>query len=351
MIRFSIGDKILGQNSRPFIIAEMSGNHNQSIDRALEIVDTAARAGADAIKLQTYTADTLTINQRGGLFEIDDKTSLWQGKNLYELYQEAHTPWEWHAEIFDRAKKHGMVGFSSPFDESAVAFLEELQVPAYKIASFESSHWPLLKKVASTGKPVIISSGASSLNDLYESVKILKTGGTKHIVVLKCTSTYPASPENTNLNTIPVLQDIFSDCLIGLSDHTMGLGVAVASVALGARVIEKHFTLRRSDGGVDSAFSLEPEEMQALVVESERAFQALGDIQLDTQKSEEKSLRYRRSIYVVKDIKRGERITEAHVKVIRPGDGLEPKFFELVLRKNAKHHLSAGKPLSFDDLA
>ncbi|MEZ4935365.1 MAG: pseudaminic acid synthase [Saprospiraceae bacterium] len=252
-----IDGRQIGQNHKPFIIAEMSGNHNQDIKRALSLVKAAADAGADALKLQTYTADTITINQKGGLFDIDDKKSLWYGKNLYQLYQEAHTPWDWHREIFDYAKSLGLIAFSSPFDETAVDFLEGLNVPAYKIASFESNHFPLLKKVAETGKPILISSGTSKLNELYESVQYLKANGAKEIVIFKCTSTYPADPENTNLRTIPVFQSIFEDCVIGLSDHTMGIGASVAAVALGARVIEKHFTLRRADGGVDSAFSLE----------------------------------------------------------------------------------------------
>lgn len=338
----------IGENHPPFIIAEMSGNHNQSIDRALALVKAAAEAGAHALKLQTYTADTMTINQKGGLFDINDPNSLWAGKNLYELYQEAHTPWEWHKEIFDYAKSLGMLAFSSPFDETAVDFLEDLNVPAYKIASFESNHHPLLKKVAQTGKPVIISSGTSKLNELYESIQVLKENGAKDIIVLKCTSTYPATPENTNLNTIPVLQSIFEDCIIGLSDHTMGIGASVAAVALGARLIEKHFTLRRADGGVDSNFSLEPEELKALVIESKRAFHALGHVQLDTQKAEITSRQFKRSIYVVKDIAKGENFTIENLKVIRPGDGLAPKFFEGLLGKVATKNIKAGKPLTME---
>ena len=330
MKEIKIGDRLIGQNHSPFIIAEMSGNHNNSIDRALKLVKAAADSGAHALKLQTYTAETITIDHRGGLFSIDDPKSLWHGKNLFELYGEANTPWEWHKEIFDYANSLGMLAFSSPFDETAVDFLESLNVPAYKIASFESNHHPLLKKVAQTGKPIIISSGTSRLDELYESVRVLKENGATQIMVLKCTSTYPATPENTNLLTIPVLQKIFPDCVIGLSDHTMGIGVSVASVALGARVIEKHFTLRRADGGVDSAFSMEPEELQTLVTETERAFLALGRVQLDTQKSEQKSRQFKRSIYVVKDINEGEPFSYDNIRVIRPGDGLAPKFIEEV---------------------
>ena len=344
-MEFKIGQHTIGKNHKPFIIAELSGNHNQSLDRALEIVKAASDSGAHALKLQTYTADTITIDHRGGLFDITDENSLWHGKNLYELYEEAHTPWDWHKEIFDYANSLGMEAFSSPFDETAVDFLEDLNVPAYKIASFESNHHPLLKKVASTGKPVIISSGASKIDDLQESVEVLRSSGCKHIILLKCTSTYPANPENSNIVTIPEFQKYFPEDLIGLSDHTMGIGVSVASVALGARVVEKHFTLRRADGGVDSAFSLEPEEMKSLVTETERAFLALGHVQLDTQKSEIASLRYKRSIYITKDIKQGELLSPENTRIIRPGDGLAPKYMTEVIGKSAKQNLSKGTPL------
>jgi N-acetylneuraminate synthase len=347
VISFKIGNKNVGTNHKPFIIAEMSGNHNGDIKRALELVKAAADAGADALKLQTYTADTITMNHRGGLFDITDKNSLWVGRNLYELYQEAHTPWEWHEAIFDYAKSLGMLAFSSPFDETAVDFLETLNVPAYKIASFESNHFPLLKKVAQTGKPILISSGTSKLNELYESVQYLKSNGAKDIIIFKCTSTYPATPENTHLNTIPVFQSVFEDCVIGLSDHTMGIGASVAAVALGARVIEKHFTLRRADGGVDSDFSLEPEELKALVVETERAFLAMGNVQLNTQKAEEKSRQFKRSIYVTKDIEAGEAFTTENIRVIRPGDGLHPKFWEQVLGTKAAQDWKRGTPLAW----
>lgn len=347
MISFKIGNKNVGTNHKPFIIAEMSGNHNGDIKRALELVKAAADAGADALKLQTYTADTITMSHRGGLFDITDKNSLWMGRNLYELYQEAHTPWEWHEAIFDYAKSLGMLAFSSPFDETAVDFLETLNVPAYKIASFESNHFPLLKKVAQTGKPILISSGTSKLNELYESVQYLKANGAKDIIIFKCTSTYPATPENTHLNTIPVFQSVFEDCVIGLSDHTMGIGASVAAVALGARVIEKHFTLRRADGGVDSDFSLEPEELKALVVETERAFLAMGNVQLNTQKAEEKSRQFKRSIYVTKDIEAGEAFTTENIRVIRPGDGLHPKFWEQVLGTKAAQDWKRGTPLAW----
>ena len=337
----------IGQNHKPFIIAEMSGNHNQSLDRALALVDAAAAAGAHCLKLQTYTADTITMK---GAYTITDPNSLWYGKELHELYQMAYTPWEWHKPIFDRAKQHGMIAFSSPFDETAVDFLEGLDVPMYKIASFENTHHPLLKKVAQTGKPVIMSTGVSSIADIAESVKVLKENGATQIILLKCTSTYPATPENTNLTTIPVLQQIFGDCIVGLSDHTMGVGVSVAAVALGARVIEKHFTLRRADGGVDSAFSLEPEELQSLVEETERAFLAMGQPQFHIQKAEEKSLFFKRSIYVNQDIKAGEAFTAENLRIIRPGDGLAPKFWDTLMGLTAKQDHAKGTPLTWATL-
>lgn len=342
-----LGDKVIGSNHRPFIIAEMSGNHNQSLDRALEIVEEAAKAGADAIKLQTYTADTMTIDERGGLFSIDDEDSLWYGKNLYELYELAHTPWDWHEPIFKKARELGLMPFSTPFDDTSVDFLEDLGVSAYKVASFENTDWTLLKKIAQTEKPVIMSTGAANLSDIDEAVRVLRTNGCEDLVLLKCTSTYPATPENTNLVTIPSMRDIFK-CHIGLSDHTLGIGAAVASVALGARVIEKHFTLSRADGGVDAAFSIEPDEMKSLVEESERAFLALGNVQFGIQKAEEKSLRYKRSVYVVEDIEKGEEFTKENIRVIRPGDGLKPKFFEQVLGKKASHDIKRGTPLSWE---
>ena len=347
MVEFKIGDNCIGHKHKPFIIAEMSGNHNADLNRALLLVKAAADAGAHALKLQTYTADTMTLDVRGGLFEIEDPNSLWYGKNLYELYQEAYTPWEWHKEIFDYANELGMTAFSSPFDETAVDFLEKLNVPAYKIASFESNHFPLLEKVAKTGKPILISSGTSNINDLYESVSHLQLHGAKNIVIFKCTSTYPATPENTNLNTIPVFQSIFPNCVIGLSDHTMGIGASVAAVAKGARVIEKHFTLRRADGGVDSAFSLEPQELEMLVTETKRAFESLGVVQLNSSKGEAKSRQFKRSIYASSDIDLGEDFTFENVKVIRPGDGLHPKYYPMLLKMKANRIYKKGDPIKF----
>ena len=346
MNEIKIGDFIINENSRPFIIAEMSGNHNQSVDRALEIIDAAAECGADAVKLQTYTPDTMTIDHDKGLFYIDDPKSLWNGNTLYDLYKTAHTPWEWHKQIFDRAKEKGIMIFSTPFDASSVDFLETLDVPAYKIASFENKDWELLKKVAKTNKPVIMSTGASTISEISESVAVLKKNGCNDIILLKCTSTYPATPESTNLKTIPHMKDIF-DCFTGLSDHTMGIGVPIASVALGAKVIEKHFTLDRSDGGVDSDFSIEPQELKSLVTECERAHQSLGKVSYDILKDEESSLRFKRSIYVVKDIQKGEKFDKKNIRIIRPGDGMEPKYYLKIIGKESKNALKRGTPMSW----
>jgi pseudaminic acid synthase len=341
-----IGNRIVSKNNVPFIIAEMSGNHNQSLDRALAIVDAAAESGAHAIKLQTYTADTITVK---GSLTIKDENSLWNGKELYDLYQQAYTPWEWHEAIFNRAKQKGILAFSSPFDDTSVDFLETLNVPAYKIASFENTDWILLEKVAATGKPVIISTGVSNLSDIDESIRKLRSHGCKDIIVLKCTSTYPATPENTNLKTILVMEKMFG-CHIGLSDHTMGVGASVAAVALGACVIEKHFTLSRAEGGVDSAFSLEPTELSNLVVETERAFLALGTVQTGIQPAEEKSKIFKRSLYVVKDIKQGEVITREHLKSFRPALGVATKYLEVIVGKVAKNDIKTGTPLTWDIL-
>jgi pseudaminic acid synthase len=348
MIRkFNIGNFEISDHNKPFVIAEMSGNHNQSLDKALEIVVAAAKAGAHGLKIQTYTADTMTIPHNKGLFYIDDPKSLWNGKTLHELYQIAYTPWEWHKPIFDRAKELGLIAFSTPFDTTSVDFLEKLNVDVYKVASFENKDWPLLRKIASTGKPVIMSTGASTLSDIAESVGVLRDNGCKDLVLLKCTSTYPANAANTNLKTIPHMREMF-DCFTGLSDHTKGIGAAVASVALGARVVEKHFTLSRADGGVDSAFSIEPDELKSLVVESERAWQALGDIKYNILEDEKSSLRFKRSVYVVEDIKEGDSFTSKNVRIIRPGDGMEPKYFERILGKTARTGLKRGTPLTWE---
>lgn len=342
-----IGKFKVGYNQPPFIIAEMSGNHNQSLERALELVDLAAKTGANAIKLQTYTADTMTLDISRDEFYIQDKNNLWQGNSLYSLYEQAHTPWEWHQPIMERARQLGLECFSSPFDESSVDFLESLNVPCYKIASFENVDIPLIKKVASTGKPIIISTGMASLAELDEAVNAAKTAGCKKLILLKCTSTYPALAENTNILTIPHMRELFG-CVVGLSDHTMGVGVSVASVALGAAVIEKHFTTSRSDGGVDSSFSMEPDEMANLVVETKRAWESLGGISYGPTKAEESSLKYRRSLYITEDMKAGDRITEDNLRAIRPGLGIAPKHIESVLGLSVKKDLIKGTAFTWD---
>ncbi|WNB77124.1 pseudaminic acid synthase [Methylomonas koyamae] len=342
-----IANRPIGTGHRPFVIAEMSGNHNQSLERALEIVDAAAKAGAHALKIQTYTADTITLDVGEGEFFISDPNSLWKGTSLHKLYQQAYTPWEWHKAIFDRCRELGMIGFSTPFDETAVDFLEELDVPCYKIASFENIHLPLIRKVAATGKPMIVSTGMATVAELDETVRAAREAGCDDIVLLKCTSSYPATPENTNIRTIPHLRELFG-CEVGLSDHTMGTGVAVASVALGASVIEKHFTLCRADGGVDSAFSLEPAEMAALVVETERAWQALGAISYGVTEAEKKSLQFRRSIYIARDIAAGETLTSENLRCVRPGMGLPPKYYETLLGRKVNRDVKMGTPMSWD---
>lgn len=345
---FHIAGRGVGSGYPPFVIAEMSGNHNQSLDRALEIVEAAAKAGAHALKLQTYTADTMTLDIDEGDFHIGDPGSLWAGTSLYKLYEQAHTPWAWHKPIFDRARELGMLAFSTPFDETAVDFLEFLDAPCYKIASFENTDIPLIQRVAATGKPMIISTGMATIADLDETVRAAREAGCKDLVLLKCTSTYPSTPENSNILTIPNMRHAF-DCHVGLSDHTLGIGVALASVALGAVVVEKHFTLRRADGGVDSTFSMEPEEMQSLVTESERAWQSIGEVHYGIQSENEiKSTVFRRSLYVVKDIKAGEALSVENVRAIRPGFGLPPKFMNFVLGKTARSDAKRGTPLSFD---
>lgn len=345
----NVGSYHIGNKNRPFIIAEMSGNHNQSLERALEIVEAAAEAGAHALKIQTYTADTLTLDVDTDDFMIADKESLWKNRRLYDLYNEAYTPWEWHKPIFDRARELGMIPFSTPFDNTAVDFLESLDVPMYKIASFENTDLPLIEKVASTGKPMIVSTGMATVSEIDELVRTAKNAGCNDLILLKCTSTYPATPENTNISTIPHMRDMFN-VQVGLSDHTMGTGVAVAAVALGATVIEKHFTLSRADGGVDSAFSMEPAEMKRLVEETERAWQAIGKITYGPTEKEKASLKFRRSIYVAKDIEAGEKFTEENIRIVRPGYGLEPKYYPILLNTVAKRDYSMGTPIKFEDL-
>ncbi len=349
MKHIRISDRSIGLHSEPFVIAEMSGNHNQSLNAALEIVEAAARSGAHALKLQTYTPETMTLDLDEGEFHIDDPASLWSGTSLYKLYGRAYTPWDWHRPLFERARELGMLCFSTPFDATAVGFLESLGVPAYKVASFENIDLPLIRTIAATGKPMIISTGMASIAELDEAVRTARQAGCEDLILLKCTSSYPASPENTNLNTIPHMRALFG-CEVGLSDHTLGIGAAVAAVALGATVIEKHFTLNRSDGGVDSVFSLEPHEMRLLVTETQRAWQALGDVRYGFTEQEAKSVVFRRSLYVVKDIVPSEVLTLDNVRAIRPGLGLAPKYLDVVLGMPVKRPVKRGTPLTWDVL-
>ncbi len=341
-----ISDKKIGPNHAPFIIAEMSANHNQSLERALQIVERAAKSGVHALKLQTYTPDTITLDVENKDFYISN-LDLWEGQSLYKLYQKAYTPWEWHKPIFDKCRELGIIPFSSPFDELAVDFLEELEVPVYKIASFENNHLPLIRKVASTGKPMIISTGMATVSEIDKAVTTARESGCKDLILLKCTSTYPASPQNSNINTIPHMRTLF-DCQVGLSDHTLGIGVAVASIALGATVIEKHFTLSREDGGVDAEFSLEPQEMEMLVKETERAWKSLGKIQYGPTDQEKESSKYRRSLYISKDMKKGEKLTTNNLKIVRPGYGLSPEYYEIILGREIKQDVKKGTALTWD---
>ena len=345
-----ISGRLIAPGQRPYLIAEMSGNHNQSLERALAIVDAAAASGADAVKLQTYTADTMTLDVRAPGFVIEDPSSLWAGRQLHELYQQAHTPWEWHRPIMERAASRGLHCFSSPFDESAVDFLEQLEVPAYKIASFEVTDVRLIRRVARTRKPMIISTGMATVAEIDQAVRTAREAGCGELVLLKCTSTYPATPENTNVLTIPHMRAMFG-CEVGLSDHTMGCGVAVAATALGATVIEKHFTLARGDGGVDSSFSMEPAEFALLRTETERATQALGRVNYGPTRAEQPSLAFRRSLYIARDVKAGELLNEENVRCVRPGFGLEPKFMDTVLGRRVARDAKAGTPLSWDLLS
>lgn len=342
-----IGDQFVGTGYPPFIVAEMSGNHNQSLEKALSIVEAAARAGAHAVKLQTYTADTLTIDAEEESFIIQDPESLWKGKSLYELYREAYTPWEWHEPIMKKCRSLGLIAFSTPFDETAVDFLEGLNVPAYKIASFENNHLPLIRKAASTGKPLIISTGMATIAELDDAVRTARDAGCKDIILLKCTSTYPASPEDVNLVTISHLRELFG-VEIGISDHTLGVGVSIAAVAMGASVVEKHFTLSRAEGGVDAVFSMEPPEMRLLSDESLKAWQALGKISYDLSLSEQSSLMFRRSIYVVHNISAGEFFTSKNIRIIRPGVGLQPKYYDILIGKRSSCDIQRGEPMKWE---
>lgn len=343
----TIGNHKIGAGQAPFIIAEMSGNHNQSLERALEIVEAAAKTGAHALKIQTYTPDTMTLDLDEREFHISDSSSLWSGTSLYKLYGQAYTPWEWHKPIFERARELGIIAFSTPFDDTAVDLLESLEVPCYKIASFENTDLPLIRRVAATGKPMLISSGMASIAEIDDTVRAAREAGCKDLVLLKCTSTYPATAGNTNILTIPHMRELFG-CEVGLSDHTMGVGVSVASVALGATVLEKHFTLNRADGGVDSTFSMEPAEMAQLVVEAERAWQSLGEIAYGCTNSEKKSMVFRRSIYISEDVVAGEVLTTKNLRCVRPGMGLAPKYYNLLLGRKIKCAVNRGTPMTWE---
>jgi len=350
MMSVKIENREIGVGHAPFVIAEMSGNHNQSLERALQIVEAAAKTGAHALKIQTYTPDTMTLDLDEREFHISDPNSLWAGTSLYKLYGEAYTPWEWHKPIFDRCRELGMIGFSTPFDDTAVDFLETLNVPCYKIASFENTDLPLIRRVAATGKPLIISTGMATVAELDETVRAAREAGCKDLILLKCTSTYPATAENTNILSIPHLRELFG-CEVGLSDHTMGVGVSVASVALGATIIEKHFTLNRADGGVDSSFSMEPAEMAQLVMETERAWQALGQVSYGPTEAEKKSIQFRRSLYVVQDLKAGDVLTRENLRAIRPGLGLPTKYLEELLGKKVNQDVMRGTAIGWKLIA
>jgi pseudaminic acid synthase len=341
----SIDGRRIAPDAPPYVIAEMSANHDCRLDRALAIVDAARAAGASAVKLQTYTPDTITLDSADEAFRI--RGGLWDGRTLHELYGEAHLPWDWHAPLFAHAQKVGITMFSTPFDTTAVDLLEDLGAPAYKIASFEAVDLPLIRYVAATGKPMIISTGMATVSEIDEAVTTARAAGAKDIVLLKCTSTYPASPENSNIATIPNMRDLFG-CQVGLSDHTMGTGVAVAAVAHGATVVEKHFTLSRADGGVDSAFSLEPAELAALVAETGRAWHGLGRVSYGPTEAEKKSLLHRRSLYVAQDMKAGDVFTAENLRVVRPGEGLHPRHYEQLLGRRISRDARRGTPMSWD---
>ncbi len=342
-----IGNKKIGFGKSPFVVAEMSGNHNQSLDEALRIVDAAAESGADALKIQTFTADTVTLDLDANEFFIDDPENLWKGSSRYQLLEKAHTPWEWHEAIFERCRQRGLIAFSSPFDETAVDFLESLNVPCYKIASYENIHLPLIRKVASTGKPLIISTGMANVAELDEMVSTARSAGCKDLVLLKCTSAYPAKPSEANLLTIPHMSKLFN-CYVGLSDHTLGIGVSVAAVSLGAVFIEKHFILDRGQGGVDAAFSLDESEFKSLVVEVERAWMALGSVNYSVGCREKKARMDRRSLYISKDMEKGSLLTRDNLRIVRPGYGLHPRYFEQFLGKKINRNVKKGTPVNWD---
>ncbi|MFG2077296.1 pseudaminic acid synthase [Nonomuraea maritima] len=343
----TIAGRPIGPGHPPYVVAELSGNHNGSLDRALAIVDAVADAGAHALKLQTYTPDTLTIDCDAPAFRVGDGHELWGGETLYQLYQRAHTPWEWHEPIFERARERGLAAFSAPFDPTAVELLEKLGVPAYKIASSEIVDLPLIRLTAGTGKPLIISTGMATAGEVEAAVSAAREAGCTQLAVLSCTASYPAAPSESNLRSLPLLGALTGE-VTGLSDHTPGLGAALAAVALGACLIEKHVTLSRADGGVDAAFSLEPAELAALVVESERAWQSLGEAVIGPRPSEREGLRFRRSLHVVRDVLAGEEVTPGNVRSIRPAGGLPPDAAIEVMGRRFTRDVPFGTPLTWD---
>ena len=339
----------IGKKYKPYIIAEMSGNHNGSLSNAIKIVRAAAKAGVSAIKLQTYTADTMTINTRQKGFMINSESSLWKGYSLYDLYKKAHTPWSWHKKIFKEAKKLGLQYFSTPFDLSAIEFLKQFNLPIYKVASFENTDIRLIKLLAKTRKPIIISLGLATIGQIEEAVYTARKNGCKKIVLLKCTSDYPAKAKDTNLNSIEFLKKKFK-CEVGLSDHTKGIGVAVAAIAKGATVIEKHFTFDKRVKSVDSSFSLDTTEMKQLVTEANAAWEAEGRVEFFKSQSEKKNLIFRRSVYVVKNIKKGEKFTTKNLRCVRPGFGVNTKFYDKILNKKSFKNFKLGTPIQHSDL-
>lgn len=347
MKEIKIGEHLIGPNRPPFIIAEMSGNHNQSLDRAMALVDAAANAGVHALKLQTASPDGLTLNVNSPDFLINDPTSPWHGRNLYQLYQDAVTPWEWHEPIFQRCRDLNLTLFSSPFELKAVDFLESLNAPCYKIASFELVDLPLVRRAARTGKPIIMSTGMATVADIQEAIIAARSEGNDQIVLLKCTSSYPATAADANLATIAHLRDMFG-CQVGLSDHTLGIGVPCAAAVLGATVIEKHFTLDRNDGGVDASFSLEPEEFKSLVVESERAWASLGRVLYGGAEKEKSSTQFRRSLYISEEVKAGEALTPQNMRIVRPGYGISPKYYDLLLGRRVNQDLAKGTAMKWE---
>jgi N-acetylneuraminate synthase len=344
-----INGRAIGPGQPVYLVAELSANHRQDFDRAVALVHAAKEAGADAVKLQTYTPDTLTIDCDNEYFRIGAGT-LWEGQTLYQLYRQAYTPWEWHPRLKEAAQSLGLAWFSTPFDASAAAFLEELAAPAYKVASFEVVDLPLLRCIAATGKPVIMSTGMAGLGEIAEAVEALRLGGCRELALLKCTSAYPAAPADMHLRTIPHLAQAF-DAPVGLSDHTLGFEVAVAAVALGACLVEKHLTLSRSDPGPDAAFSLEPQEFKAMADAIRQVEQALGQVRYEATPREEASRMFRRSLFVVRDMQAGEAFTPETVRAIRPAHGLHPRYYDLVLGRRAAVNIARGTPLSWGLIA